>query len=121
MKNESKVLFVYLLSICATLLMIISVVVLSNVIPKLYNENWILGKTADEIVERYGEFDRTFTKGTEIREGAYLTKAERVGYLGIVPAEYCVIYFNADGYACAVEKNHVFTKDYIFGAEDTHR
>lgn len=121
MKNESKDLFISLLSLLVSLLLLISIVLLSIIIPKQYNKNWILGKTADEIVDRYGEFDRTFTKEYEIREGAYLTKAERIGYLGIVPAEYYVIYFNTDGYACAVEKNYVYTRDYIFFSKDTLR
>ena len=111
MKNKNLILLISLLTFS---ILLTFVVVCVEVLPKQYNAEWIIGKTADEIIERYGEFDRTMAKEYGIREGAYLTKAERTGFLGIEPAEYYVIYFNSDGYACAVEKNYIFKRDYIF-------
>lgn len=111
MKNKNLILLISLLTFS---ILLTFVVVCVEVLPKQYNAEWIIGKTADEIIERYGEFDRTMAKEYGIREGAYLTKAEGRLPLGDVdPAEYYVIYFNSDGYACAVEKNYVYTRDYI--------
>ena len=111
MKNKNLILLISLLTFS---ILLTFVVVCVEVLPKQYNAEWIIGKTADEIIERYGEFDRTMAKEYGIREGAYLTKAEGWLPLGDVdPAEYYVIYFNSDGLACAVEKNHVYTRDYI--------
>ena len=111
MKNKTTI---ALISLLAFSVLIIFVLMLSIIIPKQYNSKWILGKTANEIIERYGEFDRASTNEYGIREGAYLTKGEGWLPLGDVsPAEYYVIYFNSEGYACAVEKNYVYTRDYI--------
>lgn len=111
MKNKNLILLISLLTFS---ILLTFVVVCVEVLPKQYNAEWIIGKTADEIIERYGEFDRTMAKEYGIREGAYLTKAEGRLPLGDVdPAEYYVIYFNSDGLACAVEKNYVYTRDYI--------
>ena len=76
-----------------------------------YDEEWIIGKTSAEIQERYGTFYqvRVLPYGDPIEvnedticknaEGYYLTKEERVGWLGTYPEEYFVIRFDENGIA----------------------
>ena len=114
MKNKKINWFIALIVFVLAINICLIGTVIIKALPKSYNKDWILGKTADEIMERYGDFDRTTTLEHGIYKGAYLTKAEGRLPLGDVdPAEYYVIYFNSDGYACAVEKNYVYTRDYI--------
>ncbi len=77
-----------------------------------YDEDWIIGKTSSEIVEKYGEFDLCFGK-TELRadgnyyNGAcgYVTKISRsiLGMETYPSDEYYMIYFNEEGKAYKVE------------------
>ena len=108
MKNKkinwliALIVFVLAINIC-----LIGTVII-KALPKSYNKDWILGKTADEIMERYGEFD--LGKPNEdglYSKGAYLTKEKHVGYLGTEPAEYCMIYFNSKGCAYKVVEKYV--------------
>ena len=100
MKNKIIVLSVVTIAV-ATLMISCSLF-------KTYDNKWIIGKSVDEIIERYGEFD--LGKPNEdglYSKGAYLTKEKYVGYLGAEPAEYYMIYFNSEGYAYNVVEKYV--------------
>ncbi len=68
---------------------------------------WIMGKTADEIEEKYGPFDirKDPEDGIEgnYTEVGYQTKKERVGFFGTYLDEYYVIYFDAEGKAKRID------------------
>ena len=71
-----------------------------------YDMEWMTGKTADEIRERYGEFDSTTTR-TEF-DGIYLRKARyklSPGACGHIGQECWVeIYFDDNGIATTVKE-----------------
>lgn len=69
-----------------------------------YAEDEIVGLTSIEIVEKYGDFDRT--QGFPGEDGlyrdcacGYLISEKRVGFFGTTPPEYFMIYFDEDGFA----------------------
>lgn len=69
-----------------------------------YTEDEIIGLTFFEIVEKYGDFDRT--QGFPDEDGlyrdcacGYIISEKRVGFLGTTPPEYFMIYFDEDGVA----------------------
>lgn len=71
---------------------------------KKYSEDEIIGLTSIEIVEKYGDFDRT--QGFPDEDGlyrdcacGYIISEKRVGFLGTTPPEYFMIYFDEDGVA----------------------
>lgn len=73
-----------------------------------YDEDWIIGKTSTEIVEKYGEFDLCFGKTELGADGNYYNGA--CGYMTkkidpeIYPSdEYYMIYFDEEGKAYKVE------------------
>lgn len=73
-----------------------------------YDEEWIIGKTQDQIVERYGEFDSysTFTSPNGkflYDQGSYILKQKKVGFLRTKPPTYFKIKFNQAGkaYECS--------------------
>ena len=87
-----------LLAVAIPLIAIITVIAVAT-LPK-YSESRIIGRTAEEIVEKYGEFDRTqYNIKGELYAGYYVTKESRVGFLGTDPEEYFGIRFNEDGIA----------------------
>lgn len=64
-----------------------------------YNEEWILGKTKEQIVEKYGDFE-WYVPQKDANEqviyyvGMYTVKPRRVGFLGTTQAIYFCIKFN---------------------------
>ncbi len=68
----------------------------------LYNDAWIIGKTAEQIQQRYGEYDEVrgdSLKGYCVREqGEGRTLKGNLRY-----SEYYMIYFYADGKAYKVD------------------
>ncbi len=73
-----------------------------------YDEDWIIGKTKEQIEAKYGVFDYylreerdSSVESTEryYYEGRYTLRPERVGYLGTDSAVYFLIKFNEDGIA----------------------
>lgn len=85
------------------LLMLLILCVLSGC-EKKYSEDEIIGLTSIEIVEKYGDFDRT--QGFPDEDGlyrdcacGYLFSEKRVGFFGTTPPEYFMIYFDEDGVA----------------------
>ena len=69
-----------------------------------YDEQWIVGKTDNEIIDRYGQFDTRYNnydpegiyKGWI---GVYIIKEERVGYLQTYPKETLKIIFDTNNIA----------------------
>lgn len=73
---------------------------------KKYDENWILGKSYDEIVEKYGEFDEIrHTPLGVVKSGWYLTRDSGTDYLD----EYYAIFFDSDGIAVEIREKHYAT------------
>ena len=96
-------------TIWLTALIVILIISLSSCSQK-YDDKWILGKTSSEIEEKYGTFDYIYSDPDQIDGNyynggcAYLTKEEKVGYLGTDPAEYYMIYFDSEGKAYEIVK-----------------
>lgn len=69
-----------------------------------YNDRFIVGRSAKQIVERYGEFDKVFysDEGTEISAAGYVTEPAKVGFLGTSWPKYYMIRFS-EGIAVSVE------------------
>lgn len=69
----------------------------------LYEDRWIIGKTADEIIERYGEFDSNTPLLTNGYRGGYLVRRDSTDWWGdhIYPMFYH-IYFDENGIAYKV-------------------
>ena len=97
-----------LLTILSTLFLF-----LNGCTANIYNEEWVIGKTPDEIMEEYGEpygiyyYTDSTTPSDTILRIQYMTKEKRIGFLGTDPAEYFAIWFNRDGKAYRAEKNWV--------------
>ena len=98
--------------IVAVVLSIIALVffVVSLVHYDKYDERWIIGKTHDQIIERYGEFDSYLTITSPngkflYDQGNYILKPQKVGFLGTEPPTYFEIKFNQEGiaYECSEE------------------
>lgn len=69
-----------------------------------YDEEWILGKTDDEIIARYGQFDTRYNCYDEEGNyegwiGTYTIKEERVGYLQTYPEEALKVSFDTNNAA----------------------
>ena len=74
-----------------------------------YDEDWIIGKTKEQIEAKYGEFDSYNRREIEdlsgesadgyYYEGRYTLRPERLGYLGTDSAVYFLIKFNENGIA----------------------
>ena len=69
-----------------------------------YDEEWIIGKTDDEITARYGQFDTWY--GNYAPDGTYTgwiaqytIKEKRVGYLQTYPEETLLIVFDTNSVA----------------------
>ncbi len=97
------------LKIIAVVLSIIVIVffVVSFVHYDKYDEEWIIGKTKDQIVERYGEFCSYSTSTSSdgkflYAEGFYILTPKKVGFLGTKLPTYFRIKFNQAGktYEC---------------------
>ena len=72
-----------------------------------YKERNIVGKTASQIEEQYGQFDLvgvnfvTLDSSYNGYGNGYLLKESRVGFLGTNPAEYLFIIFDENSIATA--------------------
>lgn len=69
-----------------------------------YNESWIVGKTSEQVIERYGDFESyTATIGEDglYRSGAcfYKLKPARKGYFGTDYGTHLCIWFDENGIA----------------------
>ncbi|MBR7122914.1 MAG: hypothetical protein IKC95_05615 [Oscillospiraceae bacterium] len=70
-----------------------------------YDPNNFIGLTAEQITDRYGEFDRYsfWDLNGNYRAGVYTVKPKRVGFLGTYNEEYFVIRFDEKGFAYECE------------------
>ena len=70
-----------------------------------YNPDNYIGLTAEQITNRYGEFDRCsfWNLNGGYRTGVYIVKPKRVGFLGTYDEEYFVIRFDEKGFAYECE------------------
>lgn len=72
-----------------------------------YDEDWIIGKTYYEVIEKYGDFDLQYStdaQGVNCACG-YLTGTNLSNLWEELPDEFFMIYFDDDGVAYRVEKN----------------
>ncbi|MGM9680613.1 MAG: hypothetical protein ACI3XR_03815 [Eubacteriales bacterium] len=104
MKNKKRIIGI---SIAVVVLIGIVVhIVATNLFPYGYNILWIKGKTSEEVIEKYGEFDMVSRNNYDdltgeylIGEGIYVVKEAQRGYLGTTPEEWFCIYFDENGLA----------------------
>ena len=95
------------ISICILLILVLIGVVailIYNGIHRYDPENYI-GITAEQIIDRYGAFDRyKYWDGTDTyRYGLYVVKPKQVGYLGTYNEEHFIIRFDENGVAYECE------------------
>lgn len=76
-----------------------------------YNDEWIIGKTKEQIVEKYGDFEwcspqKDANDQIMCYVGMYTIKPKIVGFLGTKQATYFCIKFSTEGVAteCYVEQ-----------------
>ncbi len=102
MKESTKI---YLIGI-AVLSILLACIIVPRVLPK-YNTDWIIGKSVDEVVDRYGEFVITRNTSESSKMRGYYIKEESSHDLfgGYIPEKYLVIYFdeNEIAYMCEEE------------------
>ena len=104
MKTKTKITII----IVSALILIIAGLICFWCLYEPYDTEWIIGKSADQIIERYGEFDiRGLNEDGSYTKGAYLVKEEYVGYLGTDPEEFYMIYFDSNGYAYEVNDKYI--------------
>ena len=87
-----------------SLIIIIVLSVVFIVKHEKYNEKWILGKTTEQVVERYGDFIRYVpTRSTDGQIqyyiASYTLKPRKVGFLGTYNGVLFSIKFDKDGIA----------------------
>lgn len=78
---------------------------------KLYDKDWIIGKTSSEVEERYGKsdicLDKTKTGDNYVETGCgYLTGQKLKGLFGTSTDEFLMIFFDADGVAYGIEEDY---------------
>ena len=99
------------LALIGSVLLLVLIVVVFFVKNEKYNDEWILGKTKEQIVEKYGDFEWYVPKKDANEQvmyyvGMYTIKPKRVGFLGTTQATYFCIKFDLDGIAFeCYEKN----------------
>lgn len=111
-ETGTKITIILLAILCAILIAII-VWVIWDVCRSQLNEEWMIGKTVDEITQRYGEF---YGKGPTLEEHSectpnnpnhkalYIAKEKKVGFFGTDPAEYIRISFDCKGVCIKTER-----------------
>lgn len=107
MKGLNKSLII-VIAIILVIIVIMSSVVYILATPSLkYRENWIIGKSYDEIAARYGEGDIVHYENNDPSQDVvsvmYLVKEERVLFFGTSPKEFYKIIFE-DGKAVEINK-----------------
>ena len=68
----------------------------------IYDENWIIGKTPDEIQERYGAFDAYSKYDDEIKYSVGIYRTRMVVRLDFTYYECYKIFFDENGIAYSV-------------------
>lgn len=106
---------VLIIAIILAIIVIMSSAVYILETPSLkYRETWIIGKSYDEIVAKYGEGDIIHYENNDSSQGVvsvmYLVKEERVLFFGTSPKEFYKIIFE-DGKAVEINKKHTYPED----------
>lgn len=89
------VIFTIVISISALLL---ALLIQNN---KNYDEEWIIGKTCEQVAEKYGAFEWYISEKDANQQilyyvGMYEIKPEQIGFLGTKQATYFCIKFGMD-------------------------
>ena len=71
----------------------------------MYDEEWIIGKTADEIQERYGAFDAYSEYDDEIKCSVGIYRTRKVVRLDFTYYECYKIFFDENGIAHSVTEH----------------
>ena len=102
--------------VCVLMLCITIPLMINKCTKPQYNEKWIIGKTSDEVQERFGEFDGSRSRHPlkypeycvdgdyKYAVCYYITKPSRVGYFGTDPEERFSIIFDEKGVAIKTSK-----------------
>lgn len=88
------------------ILIVIGIYLYSNTKNNKYNEKFIIGKSVEEIVKKYGNYERIAYSDVEQKYVSfirYIVKPKETGYLGTTEAWYCWIYFDENGSAKSFE------------------
>ncbi len=104
-RSRSVKLPVALLSVCGVLVILMEIYISIYPTYYKYNDSWIIDKTADEIIERYGEFDKcTYEDDGRLDSGYYYIYSEQKtnGNRSETEDIYYIIYFVGDNYAESV-------------------
>ena len=70
-----------------------------------YNDRFIVGSSIDQIIAKYGDFDKVFYADSEnktVNSAGYLVQPEKKGFLGTSWEKYYMIVFDATGKAINV-------------------
>lgn len=102
--------FFIFFGIAFSLCFIVALIV-PNVNALKYNEDWIKGKTSEEIIEKYGEF--SWCLGPPDDDGVYRStkcsyelKPAKIGFLGTTPPKLFSIVFDDSGIAIECYKEY---------------
>lgn len=92
------------IKLCKIVTLLMALVLLLSSCAPSYDEEWIIGKTDEEIIERYGQFDTRYNSYDEDGRyecwiGTYTIKEERVGYLQTHPEEVLKVTFDTNNVA----------------------
>lgn len=103
--KKAKIKKVSLLSVLLVFVISVSVFFYMHPTHYKYKDRQIIGKTSDEIIEKYGEFDVTFGSilGYKINES--ITDSIWRYFTGGEPIEYYCIQFNENGTAEKIYKS----------------
>lgn len=112
-ETGTKIIIILFVILCAMLIAMIAWVA-CDVYKTRLNEKWMIGKTADEIAQRYGDFyggkgpalddHSECTQDKTYHRALYIAKEERVGFFGTDPEEFIVLYFDCDGVCISTER-----------------
>ena len=97
-----------LLALC--LLLIVSMMFLSSCLfeyidkTSIYDKDWIIGKTLDEVQEKYGTFDAYLEYDDEIKCSVGIYKTRKIVKLDFTYYECYKIFFDENGIAYSVRE-----------------
>ncbi len=112
-ETGTKIIIILFVILCAMLIAMITWIA-CDVYKTRLNEKWMIGKTADEITQRYGDFyggkgptlddHSECTQDKPYHRALYIAKEERVGFFGTDYAEYIRLSFDCEGVCFKTER-----------------
>ena len=75
-----------------------------------FDNEWIIGKSYDEVIEKYGEYEFKRSEGNGNFSVYYLKREKYVDALATNPEICYVIYFDSNGCAYAVDDYYINNK-----------